>query len=197
MRTVTLADIPIIPQHVWSQVPPGDVKRSNALPVGTGPYRLVAYDTTTGYRFEANPDYFAGEPLVRELVMPVIADPSAAFTALRAGQVDTTTHNVPPELVDQLANDQGDGIEVIKSAPLQFPELLLNYERAPFDQADFRKAISRALDRQELLDVVRLGKGRVADSGYPHPDALLRADHRSARDAREVRPVVRSYHADD
>jgi peptide/nickel transport system substrate-binding protein len=85
---VTLADLPILPEHVWSKVPPGEVKKHAGLPVGTGPYRLVSFDQTTGYRFEANPDHFAGEPLVRELVMPIIADPSATFTALQAGQID-------------------------------------------------------------------------------------------------------------
>ncbi len=170
LGTVTLADLPIIPEHVWSAVPAAGAKAASALPIGTGPYRLTSYDATTGYRFEANSDYFAGTPRVRELVMPVIEDPSAAFTALRSGQVDTTTHQVPPELIDQLSSGR-DGIGVIRTSPLQFPELLLNYERAPFTDPRYRKAISRALDRQQLLDVVFLGKGRIADQGYPHPDA--------------------------
>ncbi|MGQ0631061.1 MAG: ABC transporter substrate-binding protein [Sporichthyaceae bacterium] len=171
LGTVTLADLPIIPEHVWSAVPAAEAKAAAALPIGTGPYRLTDYSAAGGYRFEANPEYFAGQPRVRELAMPVIADASAAFTALRSGQIDATTHHVPPELIDQLSSDGGDGIEVTKTAPLQFPELLLNYERAPFDDPTFRKAISRAVDRQQLLDVVFLGKGRVADKGYPHPDA--------------------------
>lgn len=166
---VTLADLPILPEHVWSKIPPTDVKKHTGLPVGSGPYRLVSFDQTTGYRFEANPDYFAGAPVVRELEMPIIADPSATFTALRAGEIDAAFRPVSPELVDQFAGS-GD-VSVIETKPLRFPELRLNYERAPFDEPRFRKALSLALDRQELLDIVFLGQGRIADKGYPHPDS--------------------------
>lgn len=166
---VTLADLPIIPQHIWSEVPPADVKAVAELPVGTGPYRLVDYDPTSGYRFEANPDYFAGEPLVGELVMPVIDDASATFTALRSGQIDATSRPLSPELIEQFAS-AGD-IGMIEAAPFQFPELRLNFRRAPFDDPAFRLAISRALDRDELLRTVFLDQGRPADEGYPHPDS--------------------------
>ncbi|MCW0213095.1 MAG: ABC transporter substrate-binding protein [Pseudonocardia sp.] len=166
---VTLADLPILPEHIWSTVPPGEVKNYAALPVGTGPYRLVAFDQTTGYRFEANPDYFAGAPVVRELVMPIIADPSATFTALQAGEIDAAFRPVSPELIEQFSASTD--VSVVETRPLRFPELRLNFERAPFDEPRFRKVLSLALDRRELLDTVFLGQGRVADKGYPHPDS--------------------------
>lgn len=166
---VTLADLPIIPEHVWSQVPPADVKAVTELPVGTGPYRLVDHDPTTGYRFEANPGYFAGEPLVDELVMPVIDDPSATFTALRSGQIDATSRPLSPELIEQFSS-AGD-IGMIEAAPFSFPELQLNFRRAPFDDPDVRLAVSRALARDELLATAFLDQGRPADRGYPHPDS--------------------------
>jgi peptide/nickel transport system substrate-binding protein len=169
LGTVTLADLPVVAEHIWAPVPPDRAKEVTSLPVGTGPYRLVAYDPTSGYRFEANPDYWAGAPTVRELVMPVITDASATFSALRAGQIDATTTPLPPELIDQFRGS--DDVGVLRTAPLRFPELRLNYDRAPFDQPQFRAALSRAVDRQQLLDLVALGQGRPAVQGYPHPDA--------------------------
>ncbi len=169
LGTVTLADLPIIPKHVWSAVPPDTAKAVKSLPVGTGPYRLVDHNPTSGYRFEANPTYFAGAPRVRELVMPVIEDPSATFTALRSGEIDATARPLSPELIDQFSDSNQ--VDVIKTAPLQFPELRMNFERSPFEQPMLRRAISRALDRDQLLETVFLGQGRPADKGYPHPDA--------------------------
>ncbi len=169
LGTVTLAFLPIVPEHIWSPVPPDEAKAVTALPVGTGPYKLVSYDSTTGYRFEANPDYFAGEPVVNELIMPVITDRSAAFTALSSGEVDATTHPLSPELIDQFSAS-GD-LAVLQTAPLRFPEMRINYQRAPFDQPEFRTALSLAVDRQQLLDIVGLGQGRPSTQGYPHPDA--------------------------
>lgn len=169
LGTVTLADLPVVAEHIWASVPPEKAKEVTTLPVGTGPYRLVSYDPTAGYRFEANPDYWAGAPAVRELVMPVITDPSATFSALRAGQIDATTRPLSPQLVDRFG---GSGeIGVLRTAPLRFPELRINYDRPPFDRPEVRAAISSAVDRQQLLDVVGLGKGRPSVQGYPHPDA--------------------------
>lgn len=170
LGTVTLADLPIIPEHVWSQVPPESAKEVTELPVGTGPYQLVGYDPASGYRFQANQDYFAGAPTVSELVMPVIGDPSATFAALRSGQIDAALTPVSPELIEEFSRPGGP-VRLIKTAPFQFPELRLNFRRAPFDNPDFRRAISRAIDRDQMLDTVFLGQGRPAVKGYPHPDA--------------------------
>lgn len=169
LGTVTLADLPIIPEHIWAKVRPAAVKQITALPVGTGPFKLTSYSPTSGYVLKANPSYFGGKPRVGELRMPVIADPSAQFTALRSGQVDATAGQVPPELIGQFSNSKE--LKLIKTAPFQFPELKLNYEHAPFDNPSFRRAISRSLDRDQLLQTVFLGKGRPAVKGYPHPDA--------------------------
>ncbi|MGH9182299.1 MAG: ABC transporter substrate-binding protein [Acidimicrobiales bacterium] len=164
---VTLAFIPILPEHVWKDVTE-QTKRTD-LPVGTGPYRLVSYSATGGYRFEANEDYFGGRPQVAELVMPIIEDPSATFTALRTGEIDAAARRVAPELLEDFS--RRDDIEVVKTSPLQFLELRLNYQRAPFDVPELRHALSLAVDRRELLDSVLLGQGRPATQGYPHPDS--------------------------
>ncbi|MDV3125046.1 ABC transporter substrate-binding protein [Mycobacterium sp. 21AC1] len=169
LGTVTLADLPVLPEHVWSTVDPAKAKEVTDLPVGTGPYKLVDYSPTSGYRFEANADYFAGAPTVGELVMPVISDSSAAFTALRSGQIDAVDRALTPELVDQFS--ASDEIGVVSTAPLTYPEVKLNYTREPFAQPDFRAALNFAVDRDQLLDVVALGRGRPATQGYVHPDA--------------------------
>jgi len=167
LATVTLADLPIIPRHKWEGVAPEDPAKVTELPVGTGPYRIAAYSPTSGYRFEANDSYFKGAPVVKELVMPVITDVSATFTALRTGEIDAALRAVPPELIDQL----GGGITVVATKPLQFVEMRVNYQRPPFEMPELRRAVSLAIDRRDLLDTVILGRGRSADQGYPHPDS--------------------------
>lgn len=166
LGSVTLADLPMLPQHIWE-----DVEEPNSvtdLPVGTGPYRLTSYDAESGYVFEANGDYFAGAPRVDELNMPIIEDPSTAFTALQTGEVDAVARQVSPELVDQFRSSPE--ITVADTSPLNYPELRVNYERPPFDRPAFRQALSAAVDRDELLETVWLGQGRPATRGYMHPD---------------------------
>lgn len=169
LGSVTLAFLPIIPQHIWEEVPGDRAATYNELPIGTGPYKLVDYSSERGYRFEANREYFAGEPTVDELIMPVIQDPTATFTALRSGELDAAARTIPPELLSEFQNSQA--IEVASTDPLQFDEIRLNYEREPFDNPEFRQALSLAVDREELVDTILLGQGRPGDQGYPHPDS--------------------------
>lgn len=53
LGSVTLADLPTIPAHVWN----GVAEPETALPVGSGPYRLVSYSAESGYRFEADTEH--------------------------------------------------------------------------------------------------------------------------------------------
>lgn len=171
LGTVTLADLPILPEHVWQDVE--EPRSVTDLPVGTGPYRLTAYDAQSGYEFEANPDYFAGAPVVQRLLLPIVEEPATAFTALRTGEVDAVVAPVPPELVEEFSGDGS--VALVETTPLAYPELRLNFERPPFDQAPVRAALDVAIDRQELLEVVWLGRGRAAVGGYMHPDGAWSA----------------------
>jgi peptide/nickel transport system substrate-binding protein len=164
---ITLADLPILPKHIWETVQ--EPQKFNALPVGTGPYRPVEYQADHFYRFRANEQYFVGRPVVDELVMPVLKDPSSTFTALRTGQVDAAAREMPPELLAEFKRLPD--LKVVSTSPLSIVELRLNFERPPFDRPEFRRALSLAINRQALVDTVLLGQGRPATQGYPHPDS--------------------------
>ncbi|MGH7746569.1 MAG: ABC transporter substrate-binding protein, partial [Candidatus Dormibacteria bacterium] len=167
LGSITLADLPIIPKHVWQGVT--DPNTRDGLPVGTGPYRLVSFQADQGYRFEANTDYFGGIPRVSRLNMPIIKDPSTTFTALRTGEIDAAVRPVPPELVNQFRTTSG--IALQSYPPLGFPQLVLNYQRAPFDNPAVRHALNLGIDRRQLLDTVWLSQGKPADRGYAYPDS--------------------------
>lgn len=187
LGAVTLADLPILPAHVWEGV--AEPREESSLPVGTGPYELVEYDQSSGYRFEANEDYFAGPAVVDELEMPVIEDPSTTFTALRTGEIDAAARPVSPELLEEFEAD--DAIEVATTAALQFPELRLNFEEQPFDVGELRRALSLALDREALVESVALGQGRPSTQGYPHPDSpWTNPDLTTPSDATEARALL-------
>jgi peptide/nickel transport system substrate-binding protein len=108
LEAVTMADLPILPRHIWAGVT--EPRQLTSLPVGSGPYRLVEYQSGRIYRFEANDGYFLGRPLVRELVMPVVPDMSATFVALRTGELDAAARPVPPELVREFAQSAAIGL---------------------------------------------------------------------------------------
>jgi peptide/nickel transport system substrate-binding protein len=167
LAKITLADLPIIPKHIWEKVE--NARKFTELPIGTGPYKLVEYKPDQYYKFEANPDFFKGKPLVNSLVMPIIKDPTAMFNALRSGEIDIAARSVPPELLDSFKKTAN--MKVVKTSELSLTELRVNYEKEPFNQPELRQALSLAVDRKTITDTALLGQGKAGLKGYPHPDS--------------------------
>jgi len=169
----TLADVPILPQHVWSAITdPGaeDATFEIDVNIGTGPYKMVEYQADQFYRFEANTDYFLGAPAVQELVFIIYADSTGSIAALQSNEVDMLAQPIPPEQVDLLS--MGGDIEV-SSGPL-FTSHMINYDmgRAPFNNVSVRQAMSLAINRQDIVDTVFLGAGTVGNVGWTHPASV-------------------------
>lgn len=167
LETITFADLPILPKHIWENVE--NPRKYTDLAIGTGPYQLVDYKADQYYTFEANKEYFMGSPVVQTLSMPIIKDSTAMFNALRSGEIDVSARTLPAELKNSFTNVSN--MKVASTSPLSIVELKLDYEKAPFNNELFRKALSLAIDRQSIVDTVLLGQGRAGVTGYPHPDS--------------------------
>lgn len=164
----TLADVPIMPMHIWADVDnPDEHIFESGTNIGTGPYKLAEYQPDQFYRFEANEEYFAGAPAVSELVVIKFADDAGTLAALRSGEVDMIVRPVAPEQIDLLAAADNLAVE---QGPL-FTTQMLNYDidRAPFDRIEVRQAMSLAIDRQDIIDTVYLGAATIGSTGWIHP----------------------------
>lgn len=167
-RTQALADVPMMPKHVWETYT-GDPKKATDLKynLGTGPYKLVEYKTDQLYRFAANTNYFKGTPLAKEIVMPVIKEAAPAFAAVKTGDLDTTVRALQPELTKDFESTSG--IKVARGPEYTSTGLWINTERKGLDRKEVRQAISLAIDRQKLVDTVFLGQATIGSAGFVHP----------------------------
>lgn len=163
-----LADVPIIPEHIWSEIEdPNEVTTETMI--GSGPYRLAEFEPEEVWRFEANEDYFRGEPLVGELVMPFIAEPNAAFLALGSGEVDAVSATLSPELEEQF--EEMDEVEIAQGPGFRGWYIIMNTERAPFDDPEFRKALTLGVDVDDIVETAALGRATAGSPGFVHRDA--------------------------
>ena len=162
-----LADMPIIPRHVWAQVDDPEEHRFEGPNIGSGPYRLVEHDEGQSYRFAANPDYFRGAPAVDELVVVVFADYTGALSAIRSGGVDVIFERINPEHIDLL--DSQDPLDISQGP--EFSTQMINYDISvrPFDDPAVRKAVDLAMDRRDIVDTVYLGAATAGSPGWVHP----------------------------
>jgi peptide/nickel transport system substrate-binding protein len=158
--------LPILPQHIWAEIDDPINYRDQEGLVGTGPYTLDIddYDQVQGtYRYVANEDYYLGSPKVKELRFVKISAPNAA-TELIQGNVNTA--DIDPEMIDLLGDDF-----VILSVPAQFNyKLMINHQKEPMSDKEFRQALAYAIDRDKLVEIAARGYGTAGSPGLIPPD---------------------------
>lgn len=87
-----LGGVWIVPEHIWKDIDPAtDVLEK---PVGTGPYTLTNFKPQA-FTLTANPDYWDGEPKVKNVRYVSLAGNTAGADALAAGTIDWQTGPVP------------------------------------------------------------------------------------------------------
>jgi len=160
-----LADLPILPAHLWRNLPPGKLA-PEGLPVGSGPYRLVEHRPGEFYRFEANSDYFRGRPGVDTLEVPIIGDAEQRLRAIEQGRVDMI-----PLPLTQDAGERVEGIatRLMTGPSFQGTVLMFNLRKPPFDRPAVRQAVAQALNLDRMVKVA--GGGVAARNGYLHPES--------------------------
>lgn len=158
-----LADLPVLPAHLWSHLPAGTATPPG-LPIGSGPYRLVEHLPGRSYRFEANTDYFRGPPSVGTLKMPIIGDAEKAVEAAESGRADMLPFNLTGPLATRL---EAAGERTARGPSYEGVDLLFNVRAAPFNQAATRRAVASALDLRRIAAAA--DHAAPADRGWIHP----------------------------
>jgi len=186
-----LADLPILPEHLWEGLGPQQLA-PRGLPVGSGPYRLVAHERDRRYRFEANRRYFLGRPTVPAIEVPIIRDVAGTFAALEDGEVDMVPVTPPAARGGAL---EGLDVQTATGPSYLGTVLMFNVRRPPFDRAEARRAVAGALDLERIAGAVGdIGGDTTAavasQRGYLHPASrwaprrrLLTSDAQAARRA--------------
>jgi peptide/nickel transport system substrate-binding protein len=164
-----LAATYIMPEHIWKdQIPlSGELSQFQGM-IGTGPYKLVEVEPGQFYTFEANPDYFRGEPQVQQIIAKIVKDRTQQFNQLRTGDADAVLSSVPPAFVEELQNTEG--IQLAQGSDFFNYIFYTNGSREPFDDPAVRQAIAKAIDTKTLVDVVLLGQGVELPLNWYHPD---------------------------
>ena len=134
-------------------------------PVGTGPFRLVDWrrgDAVTLERFDA---YWGRPAQLSRLIFRFIADPNAAYAAMRAGDLDLFPDFPAPEVLAPLAADPRLKLVITPSEGEVI--LAINQRNGPLSDIRVRRAIAMALDRQAIIDGSMYGYGTPIGSHVP------------------------------
>ncbi len=155
---------PPVPRHLLEDLPPADLIRAdfNREPVGSGPFRFVAWESGVSVTLERNPDFPAslgGPPPLDRVVIRFIGDATALLSETVTGGIDVNGSIFPQqaEMVESAPD-----IRLLSWPSREFYYIGWNTRNELFGNASVRRALTQAIDRQELIDVLLFGYGERA-----------------------------------
>ena len=139
---------------------------------GSGPFLFIDYEKEVSVEYERNPQYWKeGLPYIDGMKHFVMTDSGRIIAAYKTGQILTSNqygYNLTNAEAQQLDKDM-DNLTV-HWGPAEFARyVMMNSTKAPFDNADVRRAVHLALNRQAILAATAAGQGVP---GYPLPPGL-------------------------
>ncbi len=158
--------IPILPKHVLENVPPAQLRQSifNRQPIGNGPFVLKEWRANDRIVFEANSGYFGGRPKLDRVVFRIVPDETVLLASLLSGEIDLLPY-VSPNKLREIGHDQT--LQVLRYPDRGYSFLALNLKRPVFYDRRVREAVTNAINRQNLVDVLLNGQGRVVAGPIP------------------------------
>jgi peptide/nickel transport system substrate-binding protein len=169
---------------------------SEDQPVGTGPFKYESFTKGEQSRFTKNPDYWEnGKPYADELVIIDFPATEARVNALLSGQVDAID-NLPAAQVESVrANPQ---LAVLISETGAWQPFTMRVDAAPFDDVRVRQAFRLIVDREQMVQQVLSGQGRIANDLYaPYDPAYARDLPQRQQDLEQARSLLRQAGRED
>ncbi|MGH7318497.1 MAG: ABC transporter substrate-binding protein [Candidatus Rokuibacteriota bacterium] len=136
------------------------VEQMKSQPLGTGPFMLSRWDRGDRIVLKRNPEYHVkGLPRLDQVTFRFIPDPNAALAALRAGDIDVMAFGLGPESIDVVRRSSN--LQVILGETTNDVILALNNSRKPFSDVRVRRAITHAINKEEIVKGAMFGFGRI------------------------------------
>ena len=177
-------DTCILPSHLFKDMAAADIVADQratggetALPPAFGPYQMKEWKIGDRIVFEPNPNWAGDAPKTPNIIYRFYADSTSLAAAVIAGDIDATS------AITGLAVDQAPYMESVAKTGIltystdpnaaSFEMLYINY----YDTTDttlktlhpvvgdynVRKAISMALNRQQMVDTIYYGQSAVVE----------------------------------
>ncbi|WP_281954120.1 efflux RND transporter permease subunit, partial [Pseudophaeobacter arcticus] len=119
-------------------------------PVGTGPFMLSNWVQGDRIELAKNPNYWGQAIALEKATFKFISDPTAAFAAVMAEDVNAFMAFPAPENLPQF--DADPRFKVLVGSTEGETILSTNNKMPPFDNVKVRQAVAHAIDRQAIID---------------------------------------------
>ena len=152
--------IPIIPE--------GTVAQQKENPVGSGPFKFVAFDASQNIvELAANTEYWDGAPKIPKLRVKTVTEASSLQDELQTGGVDIAPlpSNLLPDTLKSLSGNPNLKVDQFDGSNIQY--LVFNTQSPPLNNVKIRQAIGYAIDRQKIVTELFFDQAKLANSILP------------------------------
>jgi peptide/nickel transport system substrate-binding protein len=151
-------------------VAPESIENIASKPIGTGAFKFDNWVQGDHLTIVKNPDYWGTPATLETATFRFISDPTAAFAAMMAEDIDVYVGFPAPENLPQFEADPR--FQVLVGNTEGETILAMNNKLPPFDNKLVREAISHAIDRKAIIDGAMYGLGTPIGTHFaPHnPD---------------------------
>jgi len=170
-------------------VAPESIENIKTNPVGPGAYTFTNWVQGDRIDLTRNDAYWGDAPALASATFKFISDPTAAFAAMMAEDVDVFAGFPAPENLPQFEADPR--FQVLVGSTEGETILSTNNKMPPFDNVKVREALAHAIDRQAIIDGAMFGYGTPIGTHFaPHNPAYVDLTGQSAYDPEMAKALL-------
>ena len=155
----------ILPEHILKDEKNLMSAKFNTDPIGTGPYKLQQLEYSKNIVLAAFDDYFEGRAKIDTISFHVIADSMTRFLMLKSAQLDIGSVE-PMAYERQLNKEFFEKFNIYEKISLSYTYLGFNLRLDKFKNPAVRKALSLAIDREELVNILFFKHAKVCTGPF-------------------------------
>ncbi|QXM05737.1 peptide ABC transporter substrate-binding protein [Crassaminicella indica] len=164
---IELFTFPIIPKHQF-QTTRRVYDAVNIKPIGTGPYKVEAYNKFKSIKLIANDAYWGKKPYIASIIAKRVPDKEAALTLVEAGELDGASATN----FDWEKYSENKSLKIYEYVTKEYEFLGFNFRNKMLQDKNIRKALGYGIDRHAIINEVYLGHATVVDAPV-YPDSYL------------------------
>ncbi len=170
-------------------VAPESIDGIKQQPIGTGAFKFVEWVQSDRIELARNEDYWGTAAELEAVTFKFISDPTAAFAAVMAEDVDYFYAFPAPENLPQFEADPR--FQVLEGSTEGETILSTNNKMPPFDNKLVRQAVAHAIDRAAIVDGAMFGYGTPIGTHFaPHNPAYVDLTGQSNFDPDKARALL-------
>lgn len=155
----------ILPEHILRDEKNLMNSKFNTEPIGTGAYKLHQLEHSKNIILIAFDDYFEGRAKIDRISFHVIADPMTRFLMLKSLALDIGSIE-PMQYERQLNDEFFNKFNIYEQISKSYTYLGFNLRREKFKNPKVREALSLAIDRQEIVDILFFKHAKVCTGPF-------------------------------